>query len=180
LQRVGSDVHLGARILAVADAYDSLSTDQVYRDGKPHEEIMKILMDAAGTQFDGNVVCALSRWIEAEWLPFAKSVGENTSGPQGPARPAEALEAASLGHIFSYLCVLESLYDGFYLVDSDLRFVVWNRGAEKLLARTAQEMLSRTWTSRQLGYYGIRGEELADAQCPMHHVIATGHPITAP
>ena len=62
-QHGGSELLLGARILAVADAYDSLSTDQVYRDGKQHEEILKILMDDAGTKFDGNVVCALDRWV---------------------------------------------------------------------------------------------------------------------
>ena len=68
-QRVGSDVHMGARILAVADAYDSLATEQVYRKAKPHDEIMQILMLGAGTQFDGNIICSLSRWVEDGRVP---------------------------------------------------------------------------------------------------------------
>ncbi|MGH7128007.1 MAG: HD-GYP domain-containing protein, partial [Planctomycetaceae bacterium] len=112
--------HQGARILAVADAYDSLSHDQAYRRGMPHTDIMDILMDCAGTQFDGNVVSALSRWKQKE--PDAAHGGDvefsSGDGLPAPAHPQEALEASTLGHVFSYLYVLESLYDGFYLVDS--------------------------------------------------------------
>ena len=38
----------GARILPVADAYDSLRTDQAYRSDKSHPKIVKILMDSSG------------------------------------------------------------------------------------------------------------------------------------
>src|SRR5690606_6231048 len=76
-RRIGSDVPLGARILAVADAYDSLSTDQVYRKAKTHPEIMKILMDQAGTQFDGNLVCALARWTQHEGASFIHQAHES-------------------------------------------------------------------------------------------------------
>lgn len=181
-RRVGSELHQGARILAVADAYDSLSTDQVYRQGKSHAEAVKTLCENAGTQFDGNVVRALSRWIDTTGLPFGKdgSEGLELLRSRETATPEEAFDANCLCHIFSYLYVLESLYDGFYLVDSDLRFVVWSRGIEKLLGRSAPEMLSRTWTSRQVGYYDIRGRELADSHCPMHHVVAQGRPVSAP
>src|SRR5690606_5307332 len=99
----GSDRHQGARILAVADAYDSLATDQVYRDAKSHDEIMKVLTDASGTQFDGNVVSALQRWVDAEGkLPVAANDAGGEAAP-GQGRPDEAMEASSLCHIFSYL-----------------------------------------------------------------------------
>ncbi|HID24799.1 MAG TPA: diguanylate cyclase, partial [Planctomycetaceae bacterium] len=180
-QRLGTELHLGARILAVADAYDSLSTDQVYRDALPHDEIMKVLMDAAGTQFDGNVVCALARWIERDGLPSDQNSplhAKQRSGASGPSQLEDTLEASTLCHIFSYLYVLESLYDGFYLVDSDLRFVVWNRGVEKLLGHPAQEMLHQVWTSRILCYADKYGDPLPDFRLPMHQVIETGKAAT--
>src|SRR5579872_1397953 len=61
-------LHQGARILSVADAYDSLRTRQVYREAKPHDEAMKILVENTGTQFDGNVINALLRWAGASGL----------------------------------------------------------------------------------------------------------------
>ncbi len=174
-RRIGGDVHQGARILGVADAYDSLRTDQVYRNAQAHDEIMKVLMASAGTQFDGNVVCALSRWIENGGSALPAHAPETGRGerPPGPADPQESLEASSLGHIFAYLYLLESMYDGFYLVDSDLRFVVWNRGAESLLGRPAQQILNQMWTSRVLSYADRNSQQLPDHQCPLNQVVAT-------
>ncbi len=178
---LGREVHQGARILAVADAYDSLASDQVYRSAKPHEEIMQILMDAAGTQFDGNIVCALARWIDAEGAPIVEMRGEaqTVSTARGPAHPDETLDASSLCHIFSYLYLLESLYDGFYLLDSDMRFVVWNRGAEGLLGYSAHDILGQVWSSRLLGYSDDPGRTQSEGNCPINRVLATEKPVTA-
>ena len=71
---------------------------------------------------------ALHRWIENEGLPFSSNPAETetSSGSSETARAKGSFEANSLGHVFSYLYVLESLYDGFFLVDSNLRYMVWN------------------------------------------------------
>ncbi|MEX0701748.1 MAG: diguanylate cyclase [Planctomycetales bacterium] len=178
-RKIGAEIHQGARILAVADAYDSLSTDQVYRKSRPHAEIVQTLMEAAGTQFDGNVVCALARWAETEGLPQAGGGEvERTRRLQGQAETQATMEASALCHIFSYLYLLESLYDGFYLLDSDLRFVVWNRGAEELLSRPSQEMLGQVWTSRLLRYSDDHEQPLADHECPLNRVISEGRAIS--
>ncbi|RMG32970.1 MAG: diguanylate cyclase [Planctomycetota bacterium] len=180
-RRVGADIHQGARILRVADAYDSLATDQVYRAALPHEQIMKILNENIGTQFDGNIVCALGRYIEREGPPFSNDPNDfGRAGPlRAPVQVQDALEASSLCHIFSYLYLLESLYDGFYLVDSDLRFVVWNRGAEKLLGYPSQEMLNRVWTRRLMAYADRYGEPLSDRDVPLRAVVESGKPSTS-
>src|SRR5690606_25914386 len=68
------------------------------------------------------------------------------------------------------------LYDGFYLVDSDLRFVVWNRGAETFLGHSADAVLGHSWQRKLLGYADSSGRPLADRDCPMNRVIATGKP----
>lgn len=180
-QRIGSEVHQGARILSVMDAYDSLSTTQVYRQGKPHAEVIEVLQKHAGSQFDGNIVSALARWIETEGSPFADRADEFAHLEHCDAvhQIDESGEAGFLCHIFSYLYLLESLYDGFYLVDSDLRFVIWNHGLERLLGRPSNEMLGRTWTIRQVGYTGNGGRPLTDQQCPMNQVISCGKATTS-
>jgi HD-GYP domain-containing protein (c-di-GMP phosphodiesterase class II) len=51
-----NDIPLGARILFVADAYDAMTTDRVYRGGLSHFRALAELDRCSGTQFDPNVV----------------------------------------------------------------------------------------------------------------------------
>lgn len=182
LRRVGNEINLGARILAIADAYDSLGTDQVYRKARSHEEIMEMLTKNSGTQFDGIVVSALGRWLQSAGPGIrGRRSGEfgNPSSTAGPAHADEALEAGSLCHIFSYLYLLESLYDGFYLVDSDLRFVLWNCGAENLLGHSHRKMLDRVWSRQEFEYFRQEEDVRSEHESPLHEVIATGKPTTS-
>jgi len=54
----GDDIPLCARILAVADAYDALTSERSYRQAYGREEALKILMAGIGTQWDAKVVDA--------------------------------------------------------------------------------------------------------------------------
>ncbi|HPP53856.1 MAG TPA: HD domain-containing protein, partial [Thermoguttaceae bacterium] len=47
---------MGARIIAVADAFDAMSSDRPYRKGMPIEKIETILQAGAGRQWDPQVV----------------------------------------------------------------------------------------------------------------------------
>ncbi|MCA9023699.1 MAG: diguanylate cyclase [Planctomycetaceae bacterium] len=177
-RRMGADIHLGARILAVADAYDSLTHDQVFRKGKSHEEAMEILHGDAGTKFDGNVVGALDRWVEKDGMAYVKTEGQAADDVESsaPQNLEASIEAGSLCHIFSYLYVLESLYDGFYVLDSDLRFTVWSSGAEKLLGRLCSQVLGKPWSSRLFSYSDSSAKRLGDSECPIHEVMETSRP----
>jgi diguanylate cyclase (GGDEF)-like protein len=57
-QKAGADIPLGARILFVADAYDAMTTDRVYRGRLSHDRAIAELERCAGTQFDPEVVAA--------------------------------------------------------------------------------------------------------------------------
>jgi putative nucleotidyltransferase with HDIG domain len=50
------EMPLGARILAVADSYDAMTTDRPYRSGMPPWKAMEELERCTGTQFDPEVV----------------------------------------------------------------------------------------------------------------------------
>ncbi len=57
----GEEIPLGARIVAVADAYDALTTNRAYRMGRTPIEAIRELLRGAGTQFDPQVVGMLVR-----------------------------------------------------------------------------------------------------------------------
>ncbi len=56
----GDAIPLGARILAVVDAFSAMTDDRAYRKGRSVKEALAELQDCAGTQFDPDVVAAFS------------------------------------------------------------------------------------------------------------------------
>lgn len=62
----GNDIPLGARILAVADAYDSMISDRPYRTGRTPAEAFKEIERCCGTQFDPTVVAAFKTIMKAQ------------------------------------------------------------------------------------------------------------------
>ena len=52
----GTEIPLEARIISVADVYDSLTSDRPYRKAMPPFEVREILVKGAGTDFDPTVV----------------------------------------------------------------------------------------------------------------------------
>ena len=56
----GDRIPLGARIIFVADAYDAMTSDRVYRDRLGDDEAIAELERCGGTQFDPGVVAALA------------------------------------------------------------------------------------------------------------------------
>jgi HD-GYP domain-containing protein (c-di-GMP phosphodiesterase class II) len=57
---------LEARILAVADAYEAMTSDRSYRSSMPNTVASAELERCAGTQFDACVVQALLALLERE------------------------------------------------------------------------------------------------------------------
>jgi two-component system, cell cycle response regulator len=75
----GSEIPLGARIVAVCDAYHAMTSERPYqRSMKPHEALAE-LARCAGTQFDPEVVTALRAELAAPAVDRA---------PQGRAVPS--------------------------------------------------------------------------------------------
>jgi diguanylate cyclase (GGDEF)-like protein/putative nucleotidyltransferase with HDIG domain len=64
----GEEIPLGARIIHVADALDSMLTSHVYRSARPAEEALGELRRGAGTQFCPRCVDALHRALAVETL----------------------------------------------------------------------------------------------------------------
>jgi len=60
----GETIPIGARIISVADAYDSMTSDRPYRKGLQHEEAVEEIKKLSGTQFDPKIVDVFCQIID--------------------------------------------------------------------------------------------------------------------
>jgi len=70
---VGSEIPLMARILAVADSFDAMTSSRPYRQHMPLAKAKKIISEGAGTQWDPEIVEVFLRWVESK-IPEVESV----------------------------------------------------------------------------------------------------------
>jgi putative methionine-R-sulfoxide reductase with GAF domain len=62
----GSQIPMGARIIAVLDAYESMTIGRPYREAMPHAQALREIQQCKGTQFDSKVVDVFSQVFESE------------------------------------------------------------------------------------------------------------------
>ncbi|GAW92394.1 HD-GYP domain-containing protein [Calderihabitans maritimus] len=62
--KAGEEIPLGARIIAVADAYDAMTSDRPYRRAFPKEKAIEELKKNSGKQFDPEIVKAFLKVLE--------------------------------------------------------------------------------------------------------------------
>ena len=65
----GEDIPLIARIIAVADAYDAMSSNRVYRRHLPKDRILTELRNGRGSQWDAACTDIMIRLIEEDSMP---------------------------------------------------------------------------------------------------------------
>jgi diguanylate cyclase (GGDEF)-like protein len=76
---LGADIPAAARIVAVCDAYEAMTSDRAYRLAIGHQAACQELRDTAGTQFDPQVV-------EAFLVEIAKLTAPEQDGVEAPVQ----------------------------------------------------------------------------------------------
>ena len=89
----GDEIPLGARIIAVADTYDAITSDRCYQPGRPPLESVPILRRLAGVQLDAACVDALMHaLVELGQLTPSDIAQPPAEEPPAPARRRPTLE----------------------------------------------------------------------------------------
>ncbi len=60
----GTEIPLGSRIIIVADAYEAMTSDRIYRKSIGHERAMEQLNKYKGTQFDPSIVRSIEALLQ--------------------------------------------------------------------------------------------------------------------
>jgi putative nucleotidyltransferase with HDIG domain len=106
----GTEIPLGARIIAVADTFDALTSTRSYRRSMSHKKALEILTAEAGTQLDADAVAAFVRHYSASrpaaLAAAATSGGERLLGWLGGASAGLGSGAGAIGAAASAAAVL--------------------------------------------------------------------------
>jgi len=178
----GRKIPLGARMLSIVDAFDSMTTDHVYRRALSRERALGELFSYAGTQFDPDLVQLFSelqnqdqlhhqvaeRWLRK--LDPKQSDSMWTLADQPAQQPTTELIPEQL---FQQK-LLDNMHDAVMFVDRTLRIMLWNRGAERLTGVAASSVYQKNWSPSLVGMKDDRGKVLPEADCPVAYTVQTG------
>ncbi|MEZ6044342.1 MAG: diguanylate cyclase [Planctomycetaceae bacterium] len=174
---------IGSRILAVADAYDSLRCNQVYRSGKTHADVMQILLEQSPTRFDASVVSALQHWVEKEAAPqlmYEGQLNQTLEHDSSADKLETVLAERNIHQIMQYLVSLDEHYSGFYLVNHKLDIVMWSQGMQQITGTAASELIHSDWKPELLSYFnekrkliGLENQALLLAHSSKKSVLST-------
>ncbi len=178
----GSQIPLGARMLAIVDAFDAMTSHQVFRPALPRERAIMELFKFAGTQFDPKLVEAFAalqersqapwhekvirRWLEALDPAVVNNMWRlNTAPSTGPSLIPETLFRERL---------IDNMRDAVIFVDNSLRVISWNPGAERMTGITFESVFQRPLNPMLLEARDPDGIVILGCDCPVSSALATG------
>lgn len=177
-----TELPLGSRILAVADAYDSLSSPKSYRRGMVHKEIMTILEEQSGSRYDGNVVRTLGRWCETDGDSLFRYGDPFQQSPQNEVSDQQRNEIVLITQFINVLYQFQQLYDGYYLVDSNGTYCIWSDGMPGIAGLPLESVHGRSWQSTDVQLQSLTDDlpapESREATM-LGQVFQTGRPLFA-
>lgn len=177
----GEDLPLGARMLAIVDAFDAMTNDQVYRGALSRERSIAELFEHAGTQFDPRLVkdfcgfigthqATLQTVVAHRWL---KQLQASSSNKMWLLREGPLAAGSDHGDSFQQQ-LLESMHDAVIFVDHSHRILLWNRAAERLTGISPASVEHQKWSPELIGLRDKSRQPVTAVNCPVFRAIRGG------
>ena len=77
----GTEIPVSARIMAIADVYDALISNKVYKDGVPHDKAVQVIFGERGSHFDPDMVDAFIE-IQDQFADIAQRFADTDADMQ--------------------------------------------------------------------------------------------------
>ncbi|MBA3483441.1 MAG: diguanylate cyclase [Pirellulales bacterium] len=181
----GDDLPLEARMIAIVDAFDTMTTDASAGPIRSREAAMQELSQGAGTLFDPILVQQfiellshehelLTQQVAGRWLnELGKRQGELPWAQQivveSPRPAARTLDDRSL---FEQQ-LIDSMHDGVIFVDEHQNIFMWSKGAERLTGVSGTAATGRQFTPSLLDMCNTAGRRVRDEACPVARALGS-------
>lgn len=176
----GDALPVGARMLAIAGAFDAMTTDQVYRGALSRERALQELFRGSGTQFDPELTrnfvemlekrpemlheCVVNRWLQQLRISpgvsnrfFGRHLTSNGSGHDQTL--ASSLDPATLNamvggaeNLSFYETLGDQLRDGVAFTDREGQIIYWNDTMAFMTRVAATASVGKHWDAETLNF----------------------------
>ena len=178
----GDDLPLGARMIAIAEAFDAMTTDQVYRPAMSLERAGFELFAGAGIQFDPKLVNGFVEFqsanldrvhdeVAGRWL---HTLAPEISNSYWALTDSSAQTKNRHDQRFFEDRLLDNMHDAVIFVDAAMRVMRWNHGAERMTGIAGTSICDRRWTPTLLKIRGEKGTPISEDDCPVVNAISSG------
>jgi len=164
----GANIPLASRMISIVDAFDAMTTDQIYRPAKSRERALSELFELGGLQFDQTLVKQFAGVLSQNpnrlidqvakgWLgkiakqalpwqaPVAFSASVSTSVPT-PVTPVADATLQSLSRSVFEEKLIDAMHDGVVFVDAQARINLWSKGSQRLTGISGEAAVGRVFT----------------------------------
>jgi diguanylate cyclase (GGDEF)-like protein/PAS domain S-box-containing protein/putative nucleotidyltransferase with HDIG domain len=179
----GELLPLGARMLAIVDAFDSMTTDQVYRRALSHERAFAELFSHASRQFDPRLVQEFCNYINADPVKLQAVVArrwlkdlQGTEGEGSLWQLTAAIQGspAAKNEILFHRKLLENMQDAVVFIDGSLKILLWNRAAERMTGISAASIEHKQWAPSLVNLRDEGLRLIEEDRCPIICAIGSG------
>ena len=188
---------VASRLINIIDAYDSMTTNQVYRDAITRDAALDEISRQGGVQFDPRLVRSFADLVRNSDERLFEQVGERWLGTLSDSQTlnlfqldySEGLAVSRLGERSSsalvhklndtfYRHMMDHVQDGVIFVDSEFRVLDWNATAERMTGKSASSVYQQTWDSAFASLCDEQGFALEPHQCPFYSLMETGQKVS--
>lgn len=175
----GDDLPLGSRLLSIVDAFDSMTTDQVFRRAMSVQRAFDELYRCAGTQFDPDLVAVFSKFFEKDPLAMQAIAAKRWLGELNPQvieqqwRRGRVAAVPALRNTESmfHQRLFDTMRDAVIFVDANMNVTQWNSGAERLTGISGKSMAARTFVPSLIGLCDEHQKAIDDRDCPLARIL---------
>ena len=176
------DLPLGSRMIAIVDAFDAMTSDQIYRRALSRERAMSELFEFAGTQFDPELVkhfCSLDGLDQVKLHAGVARFWLNELDPQAAnghwrrGEPVTTSTTVAAADLFNEK-LFDNMHDGVVFVDTGLQITRWNRAAERLTGITQSSVDGKQWSPELVDMWDEKEENVTMEDCPVALAIRSG------
>ncbi|TWT83247.1 putative diguanylate cyclase YdaM [Planctomycetes bacterium CA13] len=157
----GDALPLGSRMLSIADAFDAMTTDHVYRNAMSRERAIQELSKGSGTQFDPELVIDFSRMVEDRPEVLQGIVADrwlkNLQGNSGASLWAstsndfsEAISPSLRSEAFFLNQLVGKLKDGIAFTDNEGTITRWNDAMQRITSISADAIGGKVWSDETI------------------------------
>ena len=186
----GSSLPIGSRMLAIAGAFDSMTTNHLYRPAMRAEQALAELTAGSGTQFDPELVGDFQRMMKGSpeimqapvverWLQRLTPDASNPTLPFSgrSSSPAKKGKHRVRRETRFHSRLLKDLKDGVVFTNANGVITHWNATMVKMTGIASDAIIGKTWDTQTFGICDKQAT-LQTTDCPLQQCLESKAPVS--